>query len=442
MNETELLGKYKLVLGLEIHMHTNTKTGMFCGCSADIWGAEPNTHVCPVCLGLPGALPVPNMDAIRNTQMLGLATNCVINKETKFDRKHYFYPDLPKGYQISQYKQPLCGEGYVILDSGKKIEIERIHQEEDVAKSTHVKGKTLIDFNKSGTPLTELVTKPVFTNTEDAVEFCKKIQQIVRTLGIGDADMEKGQMRLEANISIRTEDMENRGELPKYKVEVKNINSFKFMEKAVRAEITRQRELLESGVTPIQENRGYDENTNKTVSQRSKEEAHDYRYFPEPDIPPMVFDDDYINNLRSTLPELPDDTKKRLVSSFGINEKSAKHIVDVLGIKDIKRFEELSESGVDNQKIANFLINKKEAHEMSNEAIIEELKKEDEPKIGSDELRPIVENIVSANPNAVTDYKNGKENSIQFLLGLSMRETKGKAKPQEILDIIKEILNR
>ena len=312
MSKENLRNNYRLVLGLEIHLHLNTKKKMFCMCSADIWEKEPNSLTCPVCLGLPGALPVPNEDAVKKTQFLGLALGCSLNQNSRFDRKHYFYPDLPKGYQISQYKQPLCVGGFVELDSGFKAEIERVHLEEDVAKSFHEKNKTLLDFNKSGVALVEIVTKPVFTNVSNAVEFCKKIQQIVRFLDIGDVDMEKGQMRLEANISLRTLDMEKRGELPKYKVEVKNINSFRFMEKAVLAEIDRQSDVFEKGETPVQENRGFNEVTGKTVLQRAKEEANDYRYFPEPDIPPMYFSDKYIDELKKQIPELPHQIKKRL----------------------------------------------------------------------------------------------------------------------------------
>ncbi|KKS72921.1 MAG: Aspartyl/glutamyl-tRNA(Asn/Gln) amidotransferase subunit B [candidate division WWE3 bacterium GW2011_GWD1_42_70] len=223
MNE-ELLGKYKLVVGMEVHIQPKTEQKMFCGCDANIWGAEPNTHTCPTCLGLPGALPVPNLEGVKKAQMLGLALNCTLNSDSRFDRKHYFYPDLPKGYQISQYKQPLCENGKLLLESGDTADIERVHLEEDVAKSFHEGGKTLVDFNKSGLPLIEVVTRPCFRSIEDAVDYCKKLQVICRYLGISEADMEKGQMRLEANISLRTGEMEEKDELSPYKVEVKNMN--------------------------------------------------------------------------------------------------------------------------------------------------------------------------------------------------------------------------
>jgi len=289
---------YKLVLGLEIHVQLNSKQKMFCGCDANIWQAKPNTHVCPTCLGLPGALPVANFESVQKVQMLGLALNCRLNESSHFDRKHYFYPDLPKGYQISQYKEPLCGKGVFKLPSGGEVEIERVHLEEDTAKSFHENGKTLIDFNKSGISLAEIVTVPCFTDVLDAVEFGKQVREIVRRLNVSEADMEKGHMRLEANISVRTDEMEKKGELPSYKVEVKNINSFKFMKRAVLYEFERQSGVLAAGELPGQENRGWSEEKKATVPQRSKEEAHDYRYFPDPDLPPMCFDREYLDKLK------------------------------------------------------------------------------------------------------------------------------------------------
>lgn len=428
----------RLVLGLEIHLHLKTEKKMFCGCSADVWEKEANTITCPVCLGLPGALPVPNEDAVRKTQKLGLALGCAINKNSRFDRKHYFYPDLPKGYQISQYKQPLCVGGTVALESGFVAEIERIHLEEDVAKSFHEKGRTLLDFNKSGMPLVEIVTKPVFTNVEDAVDFCKKIQQIVRFLGLGDVDMEKGQMRLEANISLRTSEMEDRGELHNYKVEVKNINSFRFMEKAVLAEVDRQSEVFASGEIPIQENRGFNESTGKTVPQRAKEEAHDYRYFPEPDIPPMTFEEEYIKNLKAEIPELPQEIKNRLVEKYGIKLKDASLLVDKLGMGFVSRFEKYVELGFDSHKSLSALINRPETHEMSDSEFKEYISNGDtiDPAV----LEEVIKKTIEDNPNAVEDYRNGKENSVQFIFGQVMRETKGRADPQKAIPLIEKLI--
>jgi len=430
---------YKLVLGLEIHLHLRTKRKMFCRCSADIWEKEANSITCPVCLGLPGALPVPNEDAVKKTQLLGLALGCELNHNSKFDRKHYFYPDLPKGYQISQYKEPLCLGGHVELDSGFSADIERIHLEEDVAKSFHEGDRTLLDFNKSGMPLVEIVTKPVFSNTSDAVDFCKKIQQTVRFLNIGDVDMEKGQMRLEANISLRTEDMEKKGELFNYKVEVKNINSFRFMEKAVHAEIERQLQIFEKGEMPVQENRGYNESTGKTVPQRTKEDAKDYRYFPEPDIPPMVFTDEYVDSLKKELPELPHMIKKRLVEEYGIKMSESVVLVDNFGMDIVQKLEEFSRKGLDPKKIASVLINKKETHSWTFEKFKDLLETPDEV-IDEKDLLLVVKKVIDNNPRAVDDYKNGKETSVQFLFGQVMRETGGKAIPDQTIPLIKSLL--
>lgn len=432
-----MLGNYCLVLGLEIHMHLNTEKKMFCGCSANIWGKEPNTITCPTCLGLPGALPVPNFEAVQKTQLLGLALGSSLNKHSRFDRKHYFYPDLPKGYQISQYKQPLCLNGKLELDSGNTAYIERVHLEEDVAKSFHEGDKTLVDYNKSGVPLVEIVSTPCFRNVSDAVDYCKKIQSIVRYLGIGEVNMEKGQMRLEANISLRSKDMEERDELPRYKVEVKNINSFKFMEKAVRAEIVRQREILDGGEVPQQENRGFKEGKKGTVSQRSKEEAMDYRYFPEPDIPPMEFDDNYVENLRKKLPELPSELKKLLAQEYKISENTTKVLVDNLGYEYVKKFKSLVSAGVDANKAANILVNKVEFRDLPIKEIISKIK---DLSVYNDKinLEEIVSKIIKENSKAAEDYKKGKKASLQFLIGAVMREARVKLDAETVKTLIVE----
>lgn len=440
------MSEYKLVLGLEIHLQPKTDTKMFCRCSADIWEKEPNSLTCPVCLGLPGALPVPNFDAVKKTQLLGLALNCKLNKNSRFDRKHYFYPDLAKGYQISQYKQPLCYEGFLKLESGNVAEIERIHLEEDVGKSFHKNGMTLVDFNKSGMPLIEIVSKPCFKTPEDAADYCKQIQNIVRWLDIGGVDMEKGQMRLEANISLRTPEMESKNELPKYKVEVKNINSFKFMEKAVYAEIKRQTEILESGQTPIQENRGFDENTGKTVPQREKEEAHDYRYFPEPDIPPMTFDDDHIKNLESSLPELPYQFVDRLNKNYEVSLDVARVMISKFGKSIIDIFEKLITEFPDSgKKVSNILVNNKDAANLKFDDLRNIVKNElskGSDNLSGDDLSSVVSKVVDSNPSAIEDYKKGKENAVQFLVGQLMRETKGKVNPSDAINLIKQYLSQ
>ncbi|MBT6401498.1 Asp-tRNA(Asn)/Glu-tRNA(Gln) amidotransferase subunit GatB [candidate division WWE3 bacterium] len=425
----ELLGEYKLVLGLEIHLHVRTKRKMFCRCDANIYGEAPNSHTCPTCLGLPGALPVPNESAVRKAQLLGLALGCSLNENSRFDRKHYSYPDLPKGYQISQYLQPLCLGGFIELSSGEKAAIERIHLEEDTAKSIHKDGVTMIDFNKSSMPLVEIVTEPIFKTIDDAVEFSKIIQDTVRILDIGDVDMEKGQMRLEANISLRTSEMAREGELPNYKVEIKNINSFRFMERAVKAEISRQRAILEGGGTPLQENRGFDESRNETVAQRSKEQAHDYRYFPEPDIPPMVFSEEYIEDLGKLLPELPADIRSRLVKQYQLSEKNAQSLTMGSGLGLLERFEEIVALNVDPEKVANLLINKLDYKDLSSEEFVEKMGDDENKLDNEEELSTIIKDVISGNPDAVEDYKKGKDTAVQFLLGQVMRATKGKAEP-------------
>ncbi|KKS28694.1 MAG: Aspartyl/glutamyl-tRNA(Asn/Gln) amidotransferase subunit B [candidate division WWE3 bacterium GW2011_GWB1_42_117] len=440
MNEV-LLGKYKLVVGMEVHVQPKTEQKMFCGCDANIWGAEPNTHTCPTCLGLPGALPVPNLEGVKKAQMLGLALNCTLNHDSRFDRKHYFYPDLPKGYQISQYKQPLCENGRLLLESGNTADIERVHLEEDVAKSFHEGGKTLIDFNKSGLPLIEVVTRPCFRSIEDAVDYCKKLQVICRYLGISEADMEKGQMRLEANISLRTAEMEQKDELSPYKVEVKNINSFKYMEKAVRAEIVRQREILEKGEMPKQENRGYDEFKNITVAQRDKEEASDYRYFPEPDIPPMVFDEKYFKELRAVEGSLPQSLRDAMEEK-GVAKEQSRILVEVMGFAVVEKFHKLVEGGLDAVKAATVLINRKDLFELSVEEILDKIKGEGEKISDTGEIKKVVESVLEKNQTAVTDFKNGKESALQFLLGNVMREMKGKVDASVAIETIKELLKK
>ncbi|MFZ5424869.1 MAG: Asp-tRNA(Asn)/Glu-tRNA(Gln) amidotransferase subunit GatB [Patescibacteria group bacterium] len=435
-----ILGNYKLVLGLEIHIHVNTERKMFCGCEAKFYGEKPNTHACPVCLGLPGALPVPNLEAIKKTQLLGLALNCQLREDSKFDRKHYFYPDLPKGYQISQYKEPLCENGFMELPSGERAEIERIHLEEDTAKSMHEGNKTLIDFNKSGMPLMELVTQPCFTSVEDAVYFARKIRDIARHLGVSDADMEKGQMRIEPNISLRTAEMETKNELPDYKVEVKNINSFKFMEKAVISEIKRQKKALEEGIVLKQENRGYDENSNSTKAQRSKEDAKDYRYFPEPDIPPLEFSEEYFEELKEILPELPDEIREKLINKYALPDQYADELIKGENISLLQKFEELVVENIEPQKVANLLLNKKEMRDLSSEEFKAAIAEMEDKVDDADALEKLVIETLSENKKAVEDFKNGKDSVLQFLLGMVMKKTKGKADPKLTMQLLKSKL--
>jgi len=429
--------KYKLILGLEIHLHLKTLTKMFCGCNANIYGEKPNSLTCPTCLGLPGALPVPNFDAVKMTQMLGMALGCDISKSSRFDRKHYMYPDLPKGYQISQYKKPLCENGNLVLSNGNKIEIERIHLEEDTAKSIHKDNKTLIDFNKSGMPLVEIVTTPTINSVEDAVEFSKKIQDIVRSLNISNADMEKGQMRLEANISLSKDKS-----LPDYKVEIKNINSFRFMQKAIIAEVKRQKELLEKGETLVQENRGYDEQNNVTVPQRLKEFAHDYRYFPEPDIPPMVFDDDHIKIIKDEMLALPSEIKRHLMDEYDLSDKNATSLTTGSGLGLVSKFGLILRKIDDADKVANLLLNNLEYQKLSVDKFVDKYKGDSEMIGDESQIQGAVDKVIKNNEDVVQSYKSGKVSSIEFLLGKVMAETKGKADPKLARSLLEKSLNK
>lgn len=428
---------YKLVLGLEVHVELRTESKMFCSCPADHFGVEPNTQTCPVCLGLPGALPIPNKQAIEWAQKLGAALGCELVQDSLFERKHYFYPDLPKGFQISQYLKPLSVNGKWELSNGRRVRINRAHMEEDTGKLAHasVNGKkvTLVDYNRSGVPLVEIVTEPDFQTTEEAKEYTQGLQQIVRYLGISDADMEKGSMRLEANVSLAPVENESDDvkELPNYRVELKNINSFRFLEKAINYEIKRQRELLEKGETVIMETRGYDEVKDRTVLQRSKEEAKDYRYFPEPDIPPFSFTFVQLDAITSSLPELPKEKARRFKMDFALTDQYANYLTGTVELANY--FEEATKvgesHGISAKKIADTLVNKKpDTTEILPAALIEMLREEsDKPTISEDELNTAVEDVISSNPQAVEDYKKGKEASVMFLVGQVMAKTKSQA---------------
>ena len=488
---------YRPTIGLEIHAELSTQSKMFCDCKNDPMEIDPNTNVCPICMAHPGTLPKANREAIEMVLKTGLALNCQINKLSKFDRKNYFYPDLPKAYQISQYDKPFCLDGFLILpSSGKKIRITRIHLEEDTGKLIHPAGTdyTLVDFNRAGVPLMELVTEPDIESGEEARLFCQKLRQIFRYLQISDADMEKGNMRCEVNISLYKEGAEK---LSGTKVEVKNINSFKFVEKAINYEIKRQTELLEKGEKVVQETRGWDSNRNSTVSQRKKESAHDYRYFPEPDIPPFEFTAEYIEELREKLPELPDSKAKRFKKEFNLPEKDVEILISERDLADYfeKVISELEEKinshefDLPKDKIiklsANYIITELQKHLTKNNETIRDIKVTPENyaefigfiasgkinssaaqtvlqemyRDGSDpsqviseknlmqmeddgELEKIIEDVLKTNGKSVEDYKNGKQNAFQFLIGQVMKEAKGKANPKTTADLLmKKLIN-
>ena len=449
--------KYLPIIGLEVHVELKTKSKMFCRCSTEYFGKEPNTHCCPVCLGLPGALPVPNKKAVEWCIKIALALNCKINEFSKFDRKNYFYPDLPKGYQISQYDLPFGENGWIEIGNAHRIRIRRVHMEEDTGKLSHQEVHnekvSLIDFNRSSVPLVEIVTEPDFHDANEVTEYLQKLQRVVRYLDVSNADMDKGEMRLEPNISLlkvnpsqpplfregvtppdkgELEEVSGESQLPPYKVEVKNINSFRFVEKSINFEIKRQTEILEKGQTPIQETRGWDENRQKTFSQRVKEEAQDYRYFPEPDIPPVVHTKEQISKLQAELPELHDKKIARFEKMYGIPRYDAEILTREIAMADyfeetIKKNQELiikNRENIDPKAIANWIINKKiDPYAMSPAALIKTIQASKKTSaIDNIELEKIIVEVLKENQKAVDDYKKGKEASLMFLLGQVMRK--------------------
>lgn len=471
--------EYEPVIGLEVHLQSKTKSKMFCSCSADYFGEEPNTHTCPVCLGLPGALPVPNKYAIELCIKMALGLKCKINMETKFDRKNYFYPDLPKGFQISQYDEPIGYDGNVELDledGKKKIGITRVHQEEDTGKSIHQGDKTLLDFNKSGVPLIEIVSEPDFRTVEEVGAYAKLLHQTARYLNISDADMEKGQMRFELNISLREKGLDK---LPDYKVEVKNIGSISVLQKVIEKETERQSEILNDGKTPVQETRGLDNMHGDTSSLRVKESSDDYRYFPEPDIPPIEFSDEYIESIMKTLSEGPQEKSERYVKEYNLDKYSA----DVI-VSDISKMEifESAVKGVDDdrilQKISKYILgihselskvyeNKVEPKYLGELArlvideevsanlertILEECFKEskspsqvivDKGLAGSvdvGEIENICKGVIEQNEKVVEDVKKNP-NAIMFLVGQVMKETQGKANAEEVKQTLLKLIS-
>lgn len=433
------VNKLKPVIGLETHVELATKSKMFCGCPANHFGIKPNTHTCPVCLGLPGALPVPSKKAIDWTIMIGLALNCRINLESKFDRKHYFYPDLPKGYQISQYDEPLCSRGFLETSQGG-IGITRVHLEEDTGKLLHkkVKGKrvTLVDFNRSGVPLVEIVTDPDISSGSQAKEYAQKLRQILRHLKVSNCDMEKGSMRLEANISWGLD--------LNYKVEVKNLNSFRFVERAIEYELKRQKKLLDKGKTPRQETRGWSEKENITIPQRYKETAADYRYFPEPDIPPMEFSKDYIKVITEKLPKLPVVWAEKLMKKYGIKS----HYAQILTLEKDKA--ELAEKAlriavkekIGVNDVAGEIVNKKlDLAKTDITKFVKDIKKRKEGKISDEKkLKKWADQAITGLPKAVEDYKKGKTMAISALIGSVMQLSKGKADPVRTKELLEKRL--
>jgi len=484
--------EYEIVIGLEVHVQLLTKSKMFCGCSADYNGAPPNTHVCPVCLGMPGVLPVINEQAIKYAVMTALALNCTIAEYTKFDRKNYPYPDLMKGYQISQYDAPIGINGWLPVNTNgkeKQIGIIRVHQEEDVAKLNHRtspagESYSLVDVNRAGVPLMEIVGAPDMRSAEEARQYLIMLRSILQYLGVSTGNMEEGSFRCDANISIRPKGVQ---ELPKAKVEVKNMNSFRAVYRALEYEAERQQKVIESGGTIAQETRGWVEDKGITVSQRSKEQAHDYRYFPEPDLPPLTLTGDRVGEIRTRLPELPEARKARFVAQYGLslydaqiltgsksmadyfetclkdNNKSNKRakVVSNWLLGEFSRLLKTTNSEIDSTLVKpaqlTELIDLVENGSLSGSAaktVFEEMFTTGEPanqivaKKGlgqisqTSDIDNFVEQAISQNPAAVSDYQAGKSQAITFLVGQVMRLSKGRANPQVVNVLIKDKLDK
>ena len=483
--------EYEAVIGLETHVQLNTNSKMFSMSSAKYQNSEPNTLVDPTSMGLPGALPVVNKKAIESAVKIGLALDCHISKFTKFDRKQYFYPDLMKGYQISQFDQPICTEGSLLLSNHKKIRINRVHMEEDVAKLTHINSKnenySLLDINRSGTPLMEIVTEPDLSSSKEVIEYIEKLQQIIRYIEVGSANMEEGSFRCDANISIR----EKGSEILGTKVEIKNMNRISAVAEAINYEINRQIECIKNKESIIQETRGWIEEKSITISQRTKEESNDYRYFPEPDIPPLRLTDNWINHIREKLPVLPEKRKEKYIKVFELSDYDAKLLSDEINFSNF--FEEtisnISKKFYNNETIKyianimngefNRLLNldtditfkniKFEPKDLSKlidiynknainnkilKSVFEEMwntgkKAEDiisNQNLGiisnSNELEDKINNIIENNPKAVEDFLAGKEQSKKFILGQVMKETKGQADPKISMELISKNLEQ
>ncbi|HWO72052.1 MAG TPA: Asp-tRNA(Asn)/Glu-tRNA(Gln) amidotransferase subunit GatB [Dehalococcoidia bacterium] len=484
---------YEVVIGLEVHAQVTTKSKMFCRCSADYSGAEPNTHVCPICMGMPGVLPVINAAAVEATIRTGLALHCEIPPRAKFDRKNYPYPDLMKGYQISEYDMPLCRNGYLDIEVDgvkRRIRINRVHLEEDTARLLHRTDETgesysLLDINRAGMPLMEIVTEPDARSPAEAVAYLTKLRQILRYIGVSDADMEKGSFRCEPNLSLRPRGSQTFGA----KVELKNLNSFRAALRAMEFEVARQARLLDEGKKVESETRGWREDTGETASQRSKEEAHDYRYFPEPDLPPIAVSREWVERLRRSLPELPYSRRARFVEEYGLSEYEAGLLTEsrpradyyeavvarvegadvrtkaklaanwMLG--DLSRL--LNDAGIDvdspamKLSAADFasLLSLLQAERITGSAAKEVLRAAFEtgarPEAiiaerglgrldDTEAVAAIVRQVIEANPRIVADYRSGKVQALQALIGQVMRQTRGRANATEVRTLLESEL--
>jgi aspartyl-tRNA(Asn)/glutamyl-tRNA(Gln) amidotransferase subunit B len=477
--------KYEPVIGLEVHVQLLTKTKIFCGCSTQ-FGAPPNTNVCPVCLGMPGSLPVLNRRAVEFAVLAAMALNLHIRETSIFARKNYFYPDLPKGYQISQYDRPLAEHGYIdiVVDGqNKRIGITRLHMEEDAGKSMHdgfadSSSSTYIDLNRTGTPLVEIVSEPDMRSADEAFEYLTRLKEIILYTGVSDCNMEEGSLRCDANVSIRPRGQEKFGT----KAEIKNVNSFRFVRQAIEYEIDRQIEMIESGGKITQETRLFDAGQGRTYSMRSKEEAHDYRYFPEPDLLPLIVDAQLQQEIRSKLPELPETRRKRMVADYGITDYDAQVLTSSRTMAD--QFEEAAKAAKNPKRVANLvqgeLMGRLKTHGLEIEQspismkgvamsadlaedgtisskILKDLydkafeSNEDFPAVyerekpqqitDSSAIEKMVDEIIAANPKQAEQYRAGKTTMLGFFVGQVMKASKGQAKPELVNELVKKKLS-
>ena len=468
--------KYELVAGFETHVELSTKTKIFCGCTTQ-FGGEPNTHCCPICIGLPGTLPKLNRQVVKYAIMAGLATNCKIATVAKMDRKNYTYPDLSKAYQISQYDKPLCENGYIQLSNGRKIRILRIHIEEDAGKLIHERGNTYVDYNRGGVPLIEIVTEPDFRSVDEAKEYVEKLQQIMRYIGVSDCRMQEGSMRCDVNISVREEGSKRLGT----RTEIKNMNSINNITKAMEYEFYRQVDLIERGDKVIQETLRFDDTTGTTSPMRGKEDANDYRYFRDPDLVTIITNDEEVEEIRQMLPELPETKLVRYVEEYNIPEKDAQLLTKYRRVSEY--FDKAIEGLMVPKTVSNFIIGSMfrrieteaekenfavattpqqlnqlvkmiEDKKIQNNLAKQTLEKMldtgkpctdfiDENDLGGiDEiaLAEMCQNAINNNPNAVIDYKNGKEKALMALLGNVMKQSRGKADAQSVKAKLKELI--
>ena len=469
---------YEAVIGLEVHVHLKTRTKAFCGCSTE-FGQEPNSQVCPVCLGFPGSLPVLNKVALEYAIKVGLALNCAVQEFTKFDRKHYYYPDLPKNYQISQYDLPISKDGFldIYLESGvKRIRIKRAHLEEDAGKLIHEQAGSLVDFNRTGIPLLEIVSEPDINSPQEAYEYLTSLKSIIQYLGVSDCDMEKGSLRCDANISIRPKGTSGLGT----KAELKNMNSFKGVKDALAYEIERQTGMANNAETITQETRLWDTRELKTIVMRTKEEAKDYRYFPDPDLPPFIISKEKISEIKKTLPELPREKMLRFIKDYALSEYDAKILV--LSKKDADYAEEclktykskdkkamvnwligpllaeanirhcgLSDLGVLAGDLADLIgfVERQEISNLSSKSALSIMidtgnsaaviiRDKNLIQISdASSLEGVVEEVIKENPKSASDYKAGKDNALMFLVGQVMKKSQGKANPKVVQEMLK-----